>query len=94
LLILYVPAKNDLNRETDMKNTAKPSTNARFTVADLARENNINPKQARRRLRDAMRRNTAPVPANAPANFIRDARIVWEFTNSQRDEVLQIISRD
>ncbi len=77
-----------------MKNNAKPSTNARFTVADLAREMNINPKQARRRLRDAMRRNTAPTPANAPANFIRDARIVWEFTQSQRDEVLAVISRD
>lgn len=77
-----------------MTNNAKPSTNARFTVADLAREHEVNPKIARRRMRDAMRRGTAPVPANAPANFVRDARLRWEFTNSQRDEVLAIISRD
>ncbi len=77
-----------------MKNNAKPSTNARFTVAELARANGINPKQARRRLRDAMRRGTAPTPANAPKNILRDARIVWEFTASQEAEVLEVISRD
>lgn len=73
---------------------AKASTNARFTVADLARELDVNPKIARRRMRDAMRRNLAPIPANAPANFVRDARLRWEFTNAQRDDVVAIISRD
>jgi hypothetical protein len=77
-----------------MKNNAKPSTNARFTVADLARESGTNPKIARRRMRDARKKGNAPVPANAPKNFERDARLVWEFTESQKDAVLAIIARD
>jgi len=75
-------------------NNARPSTNKRFTIADLAREHDINPKIARRRMRDAIRRNLAPEPCNAPANVVRDARLIHEFTMSQRDAVLAIINRD
>ena len=97
-IILYNRNVNNDNaiqwNDDKMKNNAKPSTNARFTVADLAREHEINPKIARRRLRDALKNNTAPIPANAPKNFVRDARLRHEFTESQRDAVLAIISRD
>ena len=79
---------------TNKTHNAKPCNNKRFTVADLARELGVNPKIARRRMRDAMRKNAAPVPANAPANFVRDARLRWEFTNAQRSDVEAIISRD
>ena len=59
---------------------AIPTTESRFTVADLARANDINPKIARRRLRDAARKAELTVNTAAPkANT--DGRLFWEFTN-------------
>ena len=59
---------------------AKPTTEARFTVADLARANAVNPKIARRRLRDARRKaELTAKPAAAKENT--DGRLFWEFIN-------------
>lgn len=69
---------------------AKPTTNARFTVADLARSQDINPKIARRRLRDAARR--ADVPAVPAPKDHTDGRLLWEFQNRQENRVFSLIA--
>ena len=74
---------------------ANPTTNARFTVADMARANDINPKIARRRLRDRARKaaeGVAEMP-NVPARKEwTDGRLSWEFQNRQDLRVLDIIA--
>jgi hypothetical protein len=84
---------------TNKKSTAavpKPTTNARFTIADLAREKGISPKIARRRMRDALRRkpDETPHPLPSPDNVIRDARLRHEYAEDTKDAILAIISRD
>ena len=69
---------------------ANPTTPRRFTVAELARMNNVNPKIARRRLRDAARKAAAPsIPARKDWT---DGRLFWEFNLRQDLHVFAIIT--
>lgn len=68
---------------------ANPTTTRRFTVAELARNSEINPKIARRRLRDAARKAAAPsIPARKDWT---DGRLFWEFNNRQDSQVFTLI---
>lgn len=69
---------------------ANPTTARRFTVADLARTNDINPKIARRRLRDAARKAAAPsIPVRKDWT---DGRLYWEFNHRQDSQVFALIT--
>jgi hypothetical protein len=57
---------------------AKPTTHRRTTVAELARILNINPKIARRRLRNLYRLDA--LPCAMPEDHA-DGRLVWESLN-------------
>jgi hypothetical protein len=71
---------------------AMPTTPYRVTVADLARANNVNPKIARRRLRDQARRAAQGVSdmPNLPHDHA-DGRLNWESHNRTAPRVLDII---
>ena len=69
---------------------AKPTTTSRFTVAEMARALEINPKIARRRLRDA-RRKAELTSKPAPANENTDGRLSWEFQNRSMNPVRTVI---
>ena len=96
-------ATNDTTNDAKRRDAyARSSCNARFTIASIAREHNINEKIARRRMRDAIKRNDERAlqcrdDARAYHNdtqTTRDARLTHEFNESLRDVVLSIIRRD
>jgi hypothetical protein len=69
---------------------AKPTTDSRFTVADLARANEVNPKIARRRLRDARRKAELTSKPAAPKPNT-DGRLFWEFINRSQNTIESVI---
>jgi len=70
-----------------------------FTIVELCREFDINAKIARRRMRDAIRRNDEralrAIAQRRERDVTRDdMRVKHEFANDVRDDVLSIIKRD
>ncbi|MHA1859133.1 MAG: hypothetical protein ACTSUU_06780 [Candidatus Thorarchaeota archaeon] len=66
-----------------------------FTIAQLSREHNVDAKIARRRMRDAIRRNDARIEtiAQRQRDVARDdMRVKHEYHESTRDVVLSIIT--
>lgn len=69
------------------------ATNNHFTIAQIARELNVNEKIARRRMRDAIRRNDERVVACRKRNIERDdMRVKHEFHEKYRDRIVSIIT--
>lgn len=76
------------------KNNARTKNN-HFTIAQLARELNVNPKIARRRMRDAIKRNDDRVVKSRSRDIDRDdMRVKHEFHEKYRDRIASIITND
>ena len=59
-----------------------------FTIVQLCRENNIDAKIARRRMRDAIKRNDERVVnARARDNVVDDQRVKHEFVDNAKNRV-------
>lgn len=85
---------NNTTNERDNAHNAR-NVNNHFTIAQLCREHNINAKIARRRMRDAIRRNDERVVACRKRNVERDdMRVKHEYHERYRDRILSIISND
>lgn len=85
--------RNDDNMSNN-KNNARVKNN-HFTIAQLARENDINPKIARRRMRDAIKRNDDRVVKSRQRDIEKDdMRVRHEFPERYRDRILSIIKND
>ena len=85
-----------MSNENNNKHNARAIDN-HFTIAQIARENNVNPKIARRRMRDAIRRNDERVEtiAQRQRDITRDdMRVKHEYHESTRYVVLSIITND
>lgn len=66
--------------------------NNHFTIAQLSRELNIDAKIARRRMRDAIKRNDERVVNARKRNENDDARVKHEFHDKYRDRIISIIT--
>jgi hypothetical protein len=89
---------NDMNDTNDTRttNNARVAKN-HFTIVDLCREHNINAKIARRRMRDAIKRNDERVVnARVRDNERDDSRVKHEFRDNakNRASIMSIITND
>ena len=72
------------------------SHNNHFTIAQLSRELNINPKIARRRMRDAIKRNDERIETinQRARETYDDARVKHEYHDDARDIIVSIITNE
>lgn len=88
--------KNDDVKNVDVQNVHNARTQKNcFTIVQLCRENNIDAKIARRRMRDAIKRNDERViVARERDNVVDDQRVKHEFrdTTKNRELILSIIT--
>jgi hypothetical protein len=75
-------------------NNAKSKNDQFFTIAQLSRELNVNPKIARRRMRVAIAKNDDRVVQSRKRNVNDDARVKHEFNIKHRDRIASIITND
>lgn len=90
-----IDATNETN-ETRNVHCARAHNDC-FTIAQLSRDNNIDAKIARRRMRDAIRRDDERVRdiTQRQRDVMRDdMRVKHEYINDVRDIVLSIIRND
>lgn len=96
---------NETNNTTTTNNDDNTTTtrnvrahNDHFTIASIARDNNIDAKIARRRMRVATRRDDEralrAIARRRARNANDDARVKHEYHNDVFDDVLSIISND
>ena len=92
---MYNMSNENNNNDNDERNVhnARAKNNC-FTIADLSREHDINPKIARRRMRNAIKRNDERVVKSRQRNENDDARVSHEFNDKYRERILSIISND
>ena len=85
-----------MSNETKNTHVAKTQKNC-FTIVELCREHNINPKIARRRMRVATQRNDDRVVACRVRDNVRDdMRVKHEFVDNAKNRkmILSIILND
>lgn len=88
---------DDANTTTRTNTNNARAHNDHFTIAQLSRDMNINAKIARRRMRDAIRRDDERVRdiVQRQRDIARDdMRVKHEYHNDVRDIVASIIARD
>lgn len=85
---------NDTTNNDDSRDNNARAKNNHFTIAQLSRELNINAKIARRRMRDAIKRDDERVVCARKRNDNDDSRVKHEFHVKYRDRIASIIAND